>query len=114
MFNRDIIEHVCFQQRVPLDICFETRNRLVILKHCKERKKESFLALNFRLAVNMLQLIYALKSTSIDGFQGLPSPGFHLNTRITHCFVIYDDRHLCTWATRVSCYTTVGHPLNIG
>jgi hypothetical protein len=23
MFNRDIIEHVCFQQRVPLDICFE-------------------------------------------------------------------------------------------
>jgi hypothetical protein len=56
MFNRDIIEHVCFQQRVPLDICFENRNRLsysifyVI-----------FSALNFRLAVNMLQLIYALK-----------------------------------------------------
>jgi hypothetical protein len=42
------------------------------------------LALNFRLAVNMLQLIYALKSTTIDGFQRLPSPGFYLtrDTRI--------------------------------
>jgi hypothetical protein len=63
MFNRDIIEHVCFQQRVPLDICFENRNRHSIfnVKHCKERNKKEVLALNFRLAVNMLQLIYALK-----------------------------------------------------
>jgi hypothetical protein len=29
----------------------------------------------------MLQLIYTLKSTTIDGFQALPSPGFHLNAR---------------------------------
>jgi hypothetical protein len=53
MFNRDIIEHVCFQQRVPLDIGFQNRDRYVILflifnflifnvKHCKERKKEKF------------------------------------------------------------------------
>jgi hypothetical protein len=60
MFNRDIIEHVCFQQRVPLDICFENRNRYVILflmeNVAKKEKKERFLALNFRLAVNMLQL----------------------------------------------------------
>jgi hypothetical protein len=49
MFNRDIIEHVCFQQRVPLDICKE------------RKKKKKLLALNFRLAVNMLQLIYTLK-----------------------------------------------------
>jgi hypothetical protein len=60
MFN------VSFQQRVPLDICLENRNRYVILfldvKHCKERKKKKyFLALNYRLAVNMLQLTYALK-----------------------------------------------------
>jgi hypothetical protein len=86
MFNRDIIEHVCFQQRVPLDICFENRNRFVIpfldVKHCKEtKKKKKFLTLNFRLAVNMLQLIYTLKRTTIDGFQRLPSPGFHLNAR---------------------------------
>jgi hypothetical protein len=70
MFNRNIIKHVCFQQRVPLDICFENRNRYVILffdvKHCKERKKKKkFLAQNFRLAVNMLQLIYALKKHNI-------------------------------------------------
>jgi hypothetical protein len=39
------------------------------------------LALNFRLAVNMLQLIYAYKNTTIDGLQCLPSPGFHLNAR---------------------------------
>jgi hypothetical protein len=25
------VEYVCFQQRVPLDICFENRNRYVIL-----------------------------------------------------------------------------------
>jgi hypothetical protein len=32
------------------------------VKHCKGRKKRKiFLALNFRLAVNILQLIYALK-----------------------------------------------------
>jgi hypothetical protein len=37
------------------------------------------LALNFRLAVNMLQLIYALKKH--NNFQRLPSPGFHLNAR---------------------------------
>jgi hypothetical protein len=55
MFNRDIIEHV--------------------------RKRKIFLALNFRLAVRMLQLIYAVKSTTIDGFQRLPSPGIHLNVR---------------------------------
>jgi hypothetical protein len=61
MFNRDIIEHVCFQERVLLDICFENKNRFNV-KHRKERKKkEIFLTLNFRLAVNMLQLIYALK-----------------------------------------------------
>jgi hypothetical protein len=39
------------------------------------------LALNFRLAVNMLQLIYTLKKHNDDGFQHLPSPGFHLNAR---------------------------------
>jgi hypothetical protein len=85
MFNRDIIEHVCFQQRVPLDICFENKNlffySIFNLKHCKERKKRDSLALNFRLAVNMLQLIHAVKSTTIDGFQRLASPGFHLNAR---------------------------------
>jgi hypothetical protein len=62
MFNRDIIKHVCFQQRVPLDICFENRNRYVILflmqNIAEKEKKERFLA---RLAVNILQLIYALK-----------------------------------------------------
>jgi hypothetical protein len=29
--NRDIIERVCFQQRVPGDNCFENKNRYVIL-----------------------------------------------------------------------------------
>jgi hypothetical protein len=58
------------------DICFEKRNRYVILffdvKHCKERKTRNiFLALNFRLAVNMLQLIYALKKHNNCGF---PTP----------------------------------------
>jgi hypothetical protein len=82
MFNRDIIEHVCFQQRVPFDICFENRNRYVILFLMyktlqRKKKKKKFLALNFRLGVNMLQL----KSRTIDGFQRLPSPGFHLNAR---------------------------------
>jgi hypothetical protein len=65
LFNRNIIEHVCFQQRVALDICFDNRNRFVILflkeNIAKKEKKERFSALNFRLAVNMLQLIYALK-----------------------------------------------------
>jgi hypothetical protein len=58
------VEHVCFQQRVPLDICLEKTLHYSIfnVKHCKERKKKKiFLAVNFRLAVNMLQLIYALK-----------------------------------------------------
>jgi hypothetical protein len=42
----------------------------------------------------MLQLI-AVKSTTIDGFQRLPSPGFHLNTRYQqHCnFLIGILRH---------------------
>jgi hypothetical protein len=66
MFNRDIIAHGSFQQRVALDICFEHRNRLVILFLMeniakKEKKERFFFLLNFRLAVNMLQLIYALK-----------------------------------------------------
>jgi hypothetical protein len=26
LFNRNIIEHVCFQQRMSLDICFENWN----------------------------------------------------------------------------------------
>jgi hypothetical protein len=56
MFNRDITEHVRFQQRVPLD-----SYSIFNVKHCKEKKKKDFFALNFRLAVNMLQLIYALK-----------------------------------------------------
>jgi hypothetical protein len=38
------------------------RDSILDVKHCKERKKKKkLLALNFRLAVNMLQLIYALK-----------------------------------------------------
>jgi hypothetical protein len=45
MFNRDITEHVCFQQK----------------NIAKKEKKKDFLAQNFMLAVNMLQLIYALK-----------------------------------------------------
>jgi hypothetical protein len=46
MFNRDTIAHVSFQQRVALDICFEHRNRLVILflmeNIAKKEKKERF------------------------------------------------------------------------
>jgi hypothetical protein len=70
MFNRDIIEHVCFQQRVPfVEGCpsiFASRIEIVKLfyfkcKTLQRKKKKVFLALNFRLAVNMLQLIYALK-----------------------------------------------------
>jgi hypothetical protein len=65
MFNRDIIAHGSFQQRVELDICFEHRNRLVILflmeNIAKKEKKKDFFSQNFRLGVNMLQLIYALK-----------------------------------------------------
>jgi hypothetical protein len=40
MFNRNMIENVCFHQRVPLDFCFDNRNRYSIfnVKHCKERK----------------------------------------------------------------------------
>jgi hypothetical protein len=43
MFNRHIIEHVCFQQRASLDICFENRNRYLFYFLCKEiaRKKEN-------------------------------------------------------------------------
>jgi hypothetical protein len=65
MFNQDIVEHDCFQQRVCLDICFENKNCQVILflmqNIAKKEKKKDFLGCNFRLAVNMLQLIYALK-----------------------------------------------------
>jgi hypothetical protein len=65
MFNRDTIAHGSFQQRVALNICFEHRNRLVILflmeNIAKKEKKKDFFSLNFRLGVNMLQLIYALK-----------------------------------------------------
>jgi hypothetical protein len=50
------------------------------------------LALNFRLAVNMLQLIYALKSTTIDGVQRLPSPGVHLNARY-NLYIIITMKH---------------------
>jgi hypothetical protein len=65
MFNRDTIKHVCFQQRVPLEYLLREQESLRYsifdVKHCKERK-ERILALNFRLAVNMVQLIYALKN----------------------------------------------------
>jgi hypothetical protein len=75
---------MCFQQRVPIDT-FASRIGILKLFYFEsktlQRKKKERLALNFRLAVNMLQLIYALKSTTIDGFQRLPSPGFHLNVR---------------------------------
>jgi hypothetical protein len=37
-----------------------------------------FLGLNFRLAVNMLQLIYALKK------HNYPGPGFYLNARYNY------------------------------
>jgi hypothetical protein len=51
MFNRDIIEHVCFQQRVPLDICFENRNRQVTLflmyNIAKKEKKKHFFGSKF-------------------------------------------------------------------
>jgi hypothetical protein len=30
LFNRNIIEHVCFLQRMSLDICFENWNRLLL------------------------------------------------------------------------------------
>jgi hypothetical protein len=30
LFNRNIIEHVCFQQRMSLDICFENWNSLLL------------------------------------------------------------------------------------
>jgi hypothetical protein len=65
MFNRDIIEQVWFQQRVPLDICFKNRNRSVILffikNIAKKEKKKGFFGSKFKLAVNMLQLIHAVK-----------------------------------------------------
>jgi hypothetical protein len=67
MFNRDIIKHVCFQQRVSSYSIFN-------VKHCKERKKKTFLALNFRLAVNMLQLIYALKIQQLTVSNAFPAP----------------------------------------
>jgi hypothetical protein len=51
MFNRDIIEHVYFQQRVPLDIFFENRNRYVILFLMenieKKEKKENIFGSTF-------------------------------------------------------------------
>jgi hypothetical protein len=51
MFNRDINEYVCFQNRVPLDICFENRNRYVILflmlNIAKKEKKEDFFGSQF-------------------------------------------------------------------
>jgi hypothetical protein len=49
------VEHVCFQQRVPLDICLEKTLHYSIfnVKRKKENQKE-FLFINFMLAVNML------------------------------------------------------------
>jgi hypothetical protein len=56
MLNRDIIEHVCFLQSVTLDICFDNRSRYVIATLQRKKKRKIF-----RLAVNMLQSMYALK-----------------------------------------------------
>jgi hypothetical protein len=63
----NIIEHVCYQQRVSLDMYLLREKEslsysIFNVKHCKRREKRKiFLALNFRLAIYMLQLIYALK-----------------------------------------------------
>jgi hypothetical protein len=53
--------------KVPLDTYLlreqeSLRYSIFDVKYCKEKKMKNFLALNFRLAVNMLQLIYALKN----------------------------------------------------
>jgi hypothetical protein len=46
MFNRHIIiEHVCFQQRVSLDICFKIGIASYLIfnvKHCKEKNRKIF------------------------------------------------------------------------
>jgi hypothetical protein len=52
MFNRDIIEHVCFQQRVPLAIGLPQEQEslsysIFNVKHCKERKKERIFGSKF-------------------------------------------------------------------
>jgi hypothetical protein len=50
MFNRDIIEHVCFQQRVVRYLLREYESlsySLFNVKHCKERKKKDFSGFNF-------------------------------------------------------------------
>jgi hypothetical protein len=57
MFNRHIIEHVCFLAKVPLNICFEigvVSYSIFNVKYCEERKNKDFLFINFRLAVDML------------------------------------------------------------
>jgi hypothetical protein len=60
MFNRHMIEHGCFQQRVPLDICFENRNRYVILPGDQEGL--------FKLAVQLRKFFNSVIYNTATGY----------------------------------------------
>jgi hypothetical protein len=64
---------------------FASRTGIVKLSifNVKHYKKKDFVALNFRLAVNMLQLIYALKKHN----NCLPCPAFRLNINYNKRFI---------------------------
>jgi hypothetical protein len=75
MFNGDMF---VFSKGSPY--IFASRTGIVKLSifNVKHYKKKDFVALNFRLAVNMLQLIYALKKHNC-----LPCPAFRFIAEIT-------------------------------
>jgi hypothetical protein len=53
MFKWDITEHVYFQQRVPLDICFENRNLsklFFLMQNIAKKKKKDFSGSKFEVS----------------------------------------------------------------
>jgi hypothetical protein len=58
MFNRDIIEHVCFQQKVPLDICFENRDDLYKCDFCNATKLKVLLQMHSSLDEHLYEINY--------------------------------------------------------
>jgi hypothetical protein len=82
MFNRHMIEHVCFKQRVLLGRRIGIVSYLIFnVKHCKERKKQKDLYSCQHALVTTVNLPTVSKSETIDGIQRLPSPGYYIPTK---------------------------------
>jgi hypothetical protein len=70
-----MIEYVCFRQRIPLDICFENRDRwlfyvfLMLNIAKKEKNRKMFLFINFRLVVNTTVNLHFKKAKQLTPSQ---------------------------------------------